>query len=833
MRITLVDHDGDRAAYAGRSSPFIKSRVRNQTAQAALGLTTVVLGTLAPDAMAETTALPTMTVEAPVVHRKPMVAKAAPVAVVAKPVAQRPVHRATQPQPLPQVVPSPAASQANGNGGRGEAGGSVAGSAYNPRASQIGRVPTAIVDTPQSITVIPQQLIQDQQTTTLVEALHNVPGISFLGGEGGTQGDNINIRGYSARNDIYRDGIRDPGWYTRDIFSVESVEVLKGPSGFLFGRGSTGGVINLTSKLPKFTNFTAAELSGYTSPGGRATVDINRTLGDSAAGRLVLLGNDTDVADRSPALTRRIGVAPSLTTNITPDTRATLAYIYQHDNNVPDYGIPLLPGSFFGSRFAQPAPVSKSTFYGTAADRERVTANIVTLSVEHDFNKNWQLTNQTRYSNVDRFVSVRGTQTTITSPTNFYLTATGGRALTTVAPNANLYDLYIANTNAFENHTQNTLATNLTNLNGKFSTGVLEHTTSTGIELYRETRDQFRTTYLPNADRVNVGAPNPYPSLYGLLPPNSTDQYDDGRGAGIYASDQIKIDRYLELLAGVRYDHLTVNQFSAAESTSGHAVTGAYSATVPYDLVNRGNYVSWRGGVVLHPVQNSSLYYMHGTSFDPTSEYLTITGGTQQFAPTTNVTDEIGVKYDVFNQKLSLTGALFNTVQSNAVEAVNSTLGIYQEVGQTRVKGAEFGIAGKVTESWNVFGGYTYLDSRVLSSAISQTTGTYVSLPGAKLQDVPRDTIALTSTYAFTPALTLGGTAYYTTDRYTSSANTGRVPGYWRLDTISSYKFTPNCTVQLNMFNILNTRNFETLSGFGAAQPGPGRTAVLTAKLKF
>ena len=831
MREYIGGSRDNKTAGSGRSSPFIRSKVRAQTTQAAMGLTSVVLSTLSPDARAETVPLPTMTVEAPAERKKPIVAKPAP-AAVARPVVQRPVHRATQPQPLPQVVPSPASSQAGGNGGGGE-GGAVAGSAYNPRASQIGRVPTAIVDTPQSITVIPQQLIQDQQTTTLVEALHNVPGISFLGGEGGTQGDNINIRGYSARNDIYRDGIRDPGWYTRDTFSVESVEVLKGPSGFLFGRGSTGGVINLTSKLPKFTNFTAAEVSGYTSPGGRATVDVNRTIGDSAAGRIVLLGNDTNIADRPFDVTRRIGVAPSLTTHIAPDTRATLAYIYQHDNNVPDYGIPLLPGSYFGSPFGQPAPVSKSTFYGTAADRERVTANILTLSVEHDFSKEWQVTNQTRYSNVDRFVSVRGTQSTITSPTNFFTTAAGGTALRTVPLNANLYNLYIANTNAFENHTQNTLATNLTNLNGRFRTGVLEHTISTGIELYRETRDQFRSTYSATADRVDVGAPNPYPAVYGILPLNSTDQFDDGRGAGVYASDQIKLNRFVELLAGVRYDHLTVNQFSAAESTASHAVTGIYSATVPFNVVNQVDYVSWRGGVVLHPIRNSSVYYMHGTSFDPTSEYLTITGGTQSLAPTTNVTDEIGVKYDVFDQKLSLTGALFNTVQSNAIEAINSTLGIYQQVGQTRVKGAEVGVAGKVTQAWSVFGGYTYLDGRVLSSAISQTTGTYVSAPGNKLQDVPRDTITFTSTYAFTPRLTLGGTAYYTTDRYTSSANIGRVPGYWRLDTISNYKLTPGCTLQLNLFNVLNTKNFETLSGFGAAQPGPGRTAVVTAKMKF
>lgn len=263
------------------------------------------------------------------------------------------------------------------------------GSDFNPRTLGLVRVPTPILDTPQSITVVPQKLIQDQRDSTVVEALHNVPGITFFGGEGGTQGDNINIHGYSARNDFYRDGVRDPGWYTRDTFSVQQVEVLKGPSSFLFGRGSTGGVVNLTSKLPVFTDFTTLEMSGYTAPGARVTADVNRTFGNTAA-RLILLGNDANVADRDNVVTKRVGAAPSITMNMTPDTRVTLSYIYQRDDNIPDYGIPLLPGSYFGTPYGQPAPVPKNTYYGRLtpgfSDTEQVNAHIVTARIEHDFN---------------------------------------------------------------------------------------------------------------------------------------------------------------------------------------------------------------------------------------------------------------------------------------------------------------------------------------------------------------------------------------------------------------------------------------------------------------
>jgi len=224
------------------------------------------------------------------------------------------------------------------------------GSPYNPQTLQLQRIATPILDTPATITVIPQQVMQDQQTSTVVEALHNSPGITFFGGEGGTQGDNINIRGYSARNDFYRDGVRDPGWYTRDVFSIQNIEVLKGPASFLFGRGSTGGVVNMTSKLPVFTDFTTVEMSGYTAPGTRVTADVNRMFGDTAF-RVVLLGNDTDVADRNHIVTKRVGAAPSFTVNMTNDTRLTVSYIFQKDDNIR---IPS-PRTAFLNRFISPS----------------------------------------------------------------------------------------------------------------------------------------------------------------------------------------------------------------------------------------------------------------------------------------------------------------------------------------------------------------------------------------------------------------------------------------------------------------------------------------------
>ncbi len=712
------------------------------------------------------------------------------------------------------------------------------GSSYNPQTLQLPRIATPILDTPATITVIPQQVMQDQQTSTVVEALHNSPGITFFGGEGGTQGDNINIRGYSARNDFYRDGVRDPGWYTRDTFSIENIEVLKGPASFLFGRGSTGGVVNMTSKLPKFTDFTTVEMSGYTAPGARVTADINRMFGDTAF-RVVVLGNDTDVADRNHINTKRAGIAPSFTVNMTSDTRLTLSYIYQKDDNIPDYGIPVLPGSYFGTPWGQPAPVPANTYYGrlspSLSDTEQVDAHIVTLRLDHDFNEDWKISNVSRYSYIDRFVRIRGVQVgnqSVGTTPNLWSSAVGGVRLNPVPYGWPLGSLYVANTNDFQNHTVNSLMTNQTDLTGHFNTGFLNHTVTAGVELSEENRSQLRTTLVPG-DRVDVGDPNPYPVNPGTLPLTSTLQDYLARTIGLYANDQVKFNPYLEFLAGMRFDRFTDWQFAQSQFTATSGISGPYNSVTPYNLTNDVTFVSWRTGPVVHPLPNMSVYFMYGTSFDPSSEYLTLSAGQQNLPPTTNQTMEVGSKINLLDNRLSLDGAIFRTTQSNAIEALNSALGLYAQVGETRVQGFELGVSGNITDQWAIFGGYTFMQGRVLDSAMPQTTGSFVSAPGNGLQNVPRNTFTMTTTYTITPQLTVGGSSYFVDKCWTSSADIGLVPSYWRFDAMARYKIDENMSLQLNLVNLGGTKNFETISGYGSATPGPGRSVILTAKMAF
>ena len=228
---------------------------------------------------------------------------------------------------------------------------------YKAIQSDNYKLPDLLKDTPQSITVVPQRIIREEAVFNLRDALRNVTGISLAAGEGGgAQGDNLTLRGFSARNDIFTDGVRDFGQYTRDTFDLESVEVLKGPSSVLFGRGSTGGVINQVTKTPRLTpNYTFTGTEG-TGPFSRATIDINQPVADTAAFRLNGMFTDAGVVDRDETHLRRWGAAPSFTIGLGTPTQFNASYYYFGDNNLPDYGFPYV--------FGKPADVNRSNFYG-------------------------------------------------------------------------------------------------------------------------------------------------------------------------------------------------------------------------------------------------------------------------------------------------------------------------------------------------------------------------------------------------------------------------------------------------------------------------------------
>ena len=392
--------------------------------------------------------------------------------------AARPAPQAQPAAPPPPTAPTDAQGTAATAGTAGTGG-------YRATSPSLTRLPTSILDTPQTINVVTQQVIQEQVSATVRDALRNVAGVTFRAGEGGNQGDTPYIRGFSAQSDIFRDGVRDPGWYTRDTFAVDAVEVYKGPAAVLFGRGSTGGVINLVSKTPFERNLVEGTVTGNTGPGVRATVDANGKVADNLWMRVVTMGQLYDIAGRDHIEQNRYGVSPSLIWKPNERTKVTLAYIYQHDNNVPDYGIPFLSPAWGLPR--SPAPVNRGNWYGILSgplpDTERVDAHVGTAKIEHELNNNLKVTNITRYNYVDRL------QRNVFPEPN---TAAVGFPQ---PPNLNS----IWTPNRAQVFVTNSQLANQTDLLAKFATGPVDHTVAAGLDVTRETRDFLRNQFAGQA----------------------------------------------------------------------------------------------------------------------------------------------------------------------------------------------------------------------------------------------------------------------------------------------------------------------------------------------
>src|SRR5688572_1533055 len=434
-------------------------------------------------------------------------------------------------------------------------------------------------DIPQTITVVPASVIQAQGATTLRDVLRNVTGISIQAGEGGVPaGDNLSIRGFSARTDFFIDGVRDVGGYSRDPFNVEQVEVVKGPSSSIAGRGSTGGVINLATKTPHLGATRNLSLGVGSSDFKRGTLDVNQPIVglDGAAFRLNAMWNDADTPGRDAVMNQRWGIAPSLAFGIGTPTRVTVDYAHLDQHNVPDYGIPWVPNTNVPLReYADQAPpVDFSNFYGlTSRDYEDTTTDVATGRVEHEFNASFRLRSVIRAGRTKR-------DSLITAPRFESNNSTA-----------------IRRTDWKSRDQFDGIVSSQTDLTSRFRTGTIGHTVVAGVEVARETSD--------NWNRIETGGTQPSTDVF--IPDYATpytsrllrDGAVNGANAGsaaVFAFDTLQLGPKFELSGGVRWDRFSLD----------YRTVDAGGRESLFDRTD--NMVSWRGGAVYKPRPNGSVY---------------------------------------------------------------------------------------------------------------------------------------------------------------------------------------------------------------------------------
>lgn len=668
---------------------------------------------------------------------------------------------------------------------------------YSPASSSTATKSSApLRDIPQSVNVVPEQLLRDQGALSMQDALRNVPGVAFSSGDG--QRDQVVIRGFTAISDQFIDGVRDDALYFRDLSNVERVEVLKGPSAVLYGRGSSGGLINRITKKPQFgASFGETALSLGSHRLRRVEADLNKPLGESAALRLNVAREDSG-SYRDQQFVDRYSFAPSLALKLGAQTDLLLQYTKARDQRVTDFGIPALNG--------RPVDVPVSTYYGSGnARRDDTTTSLVesyTATLDHRFNEALSVRNITRYSDygLDRY-------NTLSSGTTDPVALTVGRTRSFILRDE---------TGWF----------NQTDFTYKNTLGGFKQEWLFGMELGQQKR-RSESVSAGTVDRVSIF--NPGQVVVPAIPasaytadsaiPNHTRQDI----FGVYVQNQITLSPQWKALAGLRYDEF--KQATTFDRKLGN-------------LARTDTSLSPRAGLVWQPSDTQSYYVSYSRSFQPSAEAFALAANNTANEPEITQNHEIGTKLDFMNGALSVTAALFNLERSNIKNTDPANPKRQINVGTQRTNGLELTANGRLPGRWDVSAGYAYLAGKMVESVATSST---LQLPVVAVPSLgkvpaltPRHSAFVWVMKELGNGFSLGGGLNYVGERFTSLTNRVTLPAYVTGDLAGNYK-TGRYEIGVNLKNITDKKYFVSSHGSNdnLILPGAPRELQVTLRAKF
>lgn len=740
-----------------------------------------------------------------------------------------------------------------------------------------------LVDTPQTVTVVSQEQLRQQNLLTLRDALSTIPGITFGAGEGGGgYGDAINLRGYSANNDLTVDGVRDAAQYSRtDPFNLQQIEVYNGANSVFNGSGSVGGTINLVSKIPFARNATTVQAAVGTDNYYRGSIDSNWRVSDLIAVRLNAMYHENDVPGRDFENFKRWGVAPSITIGVDSDTSLTLAFVHQDDDNTPIFGVPFYLSTVNDGPLAG---VDDSDYFGIInLDEQKTKVDRLTATFRHAFSDNVSIRNLTRWQRV-------GAYTQTSAPQGVFCLANGLQPIG-AGPNSTVGiacpvgqnvpgTYYQSGPRGLVRDQVNDALHNQTDLT--IVTGEPGGTRNTLVVGASFTREDYEITTASLPRNPNGSAVTPLPPI-SLSNPNTVyggpinftvtaRSKGYSRNAAIYAFDTLELGSMFELNAGIRYESNRA-EFRNIPLTFVPPGTTDLTAAQRAPQISDENLFSYRVGAVFHPIENVSLYAAYGNAKTPSSATVRLgcgvipaTPGAADpcaVAPEKARTYEIGAKAELLDKKLLLTAALFRNERSNFRTPSNdpslpNSLQVLD--GESRVDGIALGVTGNVTREWAIFANYTYLDSEVrqsvsdfcLRSPAATGCGNSAAIvdpqAGDRLIQTPKHSGSLFTTYAFPFGLQVGyGLTYQgkfaTNQRNLLQRTQFMVDDYLIHRAFVSYDFKNGLVAQLNVTNLTNEdyytgvrNNVNATTGAvsgGWATPGDARSAVFSLFYNF
>jgi catecholate siderophore receptor len=644
------------------------------------------------------------------------------------------------------------------------------------------KTPTLLRDIPQAVTVINRALMKDQGMQNLADVVRYVPGITMGQGEGNR--DQPTIRGNSTSADFYVDGVRDDAQFYRDLYNVERVEALKGSNAMIFGRGGGGGVINRVMKEAGWTPAGELTLQGGSFNNKRATLDAGGALNSMLAARFNGVYEHSDMF-RDNIWLKRQGLNPTLAiASPSGNTRVSLGYENFVDYRTADRGIPS-----FGNA---PVQTDISTFFGNP-DVNYVSARVNggSASVSHAASNGVNIHNQTQLTTYDKIYQ-------------------------NVLPGAVSADGADVSLSAYNNAQQRKNIFNQTDLTYTARTGSVAHTLLLGAELSRQVTDNFRNTGFFNDTAATFVAPVAAPTI--TVPMTFRQSATDANnhvattGRAIYTQDQVELNRYVQLIAGVRYENFGIRFHNNRTDT---------------ELARNDAMISPRAGLVFKPVATASIYANYSVSYLPSAgdQFSSLTDVTQALKPEKFANVEAGAKWDV-SDRVALTAAAYRLDRSNTRAPNPSDPSMTVQAGSQRSTGYEVGITGNMTSGWGIAGGFSRQRAVISATTAATVAGTTVPL-------VPASMLSLWNKYQVGPRVSLALGVMHQTDMYAAISNTVSLPAFTRVDGGIYYTFNNAVGMQANLENLFNERYYPLANGNSNITPGSPRAVRFLLTTRF
>ncbi|MES2101705.1 MAG: TonB-dependent receptor [Pseudomonadota bacterium] len=703
--------------------------------------------------------------------------------------------------------------------------------------STIGKGNQELRDIPQSVTVITEKLIEDRRIDTLKEALHQTAGVTFLAAEGGEE--DIRLRGFSlaASGDIYVDSLRDPAFYERDTFSFDRIELLRGSASMLFGRGSTGGVVNQVNKQAFLADASQVDFTLGDGSYMRFTGDFNLKTSETSAVRVNIMNTSATGGGGNDKLDKQ-GLAPTFRWGIgTPDEFYVSGY-YLRNNNGINYGLPWLRASSTQAN-ANPSGIIEGldpkNYYGAASDYNAGGAALATAGWTHRFADGGELKSAIRHGRYDRDQRAGTIRFyTNTNPANGPIVLTPGASGPTLVTDSTLL------TRGAQNKIQNMTTTYAqSDYSNKFNWFGVRNEVLTGVDLAHEQFNGFAAV-LPtgvvldkNSPRTTIGTPNDGTGWVDESRRLVRQQAAfDAKSLGVYVQDLVQITPTVKLLGGLRWDYFkgSYQTFQSANSTT------VPVGTMTADRGRSDTLFSHRLGALYQPNDQMSFHFSYGTSFNTS-------GDTYQYDLPGSNTDpegsrnfELGAKLDLLEGKLSTRLALFHATkfnERNRDSPEGTPLTDYVLSGKRHTAGVELDLAGRITPKWEVFGSYAWIPVAKIDKGPPEG----VALSGERVGDrpslTPRHSGTIWTTWQIIPSLRLGGGLNARSSQTPNRNPAGIVaPSFVTGDLMAEYTLNEAVAFKLNVNNVTNKLYADSLYS-GHYIPGPGRKVQVTMTARF